>query len=45
MKNTGDNVARIAIKSSARTVSANLEVFDTRTGRTSIVSPLQELGD
>jgi len=41
---TGRVQVRAFIKSSARAVSANLEVFDTRTGRTSIVLPLQELG-
>jgi hypothetical protein len=41
---TGRVQVRAFIKSSTRTVSANLEVFDTRTGRTSIVLPLQELG-
>jgi hypothetical protein len=34
---------RAFIKTSTRTIRANLEVFDNRTKRTSIVLPLQEL--
>jgi hypothetical protein len=40
---TGRVQVRAFVKSSARTVRANLEVFDSQTGRTSVVLPLQEL--
>jgi hypothetical protein len=43
-----DKVGRVQvrafIKANSRSVSANLEVFDDGTGRTSVVLPLQELG-
>jgi len=42
---TGRVQIRAFVKSNARTVSANLEVFDNKTGRTSVVLPLQELSD
>jgi hypothetical protein len=40
---TGRVQVRALVKSSAHTVRANLEVFDSQTGRTSIVLALQEL--
>jgi len=40
---TGRAQIRAFVRSSARTVRGNLEVFDDQTGRTGIVLPLQEL--
>ena len=40
---TGRAQVRPFVRSSARTVCANLEVFDNKTGRTSIILPLQEV--
>src|SRR5262245_21089606 len=40
---TGRAQIRGFVRSSSRTICGNLEVFDTKTGRTSIVLPLKEL--
>ncbi len=40
---TGRAQIRAFVRSSSRTVCANLEVFDSKTGRTSIILPLQEM--
>ena len=40
---TGRVPLRAFIKTSTRMIKANLEVFDTKTRRTSVVLPLQEL--
>ena len=39
---TGRAQIRAFVRSSARTVRGNLEVFDNQTGRTSIILPLQD---
>ncbi len=41
--NTGRAQIRAFVRSSSRTVCSTLEVFDSKTGRTSIVLPLQEV--
>ena len=41
---TGRVQVRTLVKSSTRTISANVEVFDSVSRRTSLVLPLQELG-
>ena len=41
--NTGRAQIRAFVRSSSRTVCGNLEVFDSETGRTSIILPLQEM--
>ncbi len=41
---TGRAQLRAFVRSSARTVLGNLEVFDDQTGRTSIILPLEHLG-
>lgn len=40
---TGRAQIRAFVRSSSRTVCGNLEVFDSKTGRTSIILPLQEV--
>ncbi len=41
---TGRVQIRAFVKSSGPTVSSNVEVFDSHTGRTSVILPLRELG-
>ena len=41
---TGRAQVRAFIQTSDRAIRANLELFDNKTGRTSVVLPLQELG-
>ena len=40
---TGRAQIRPFVRSSSRTVCANLEVFDSKSGKTSIILPLQEM--
>ena len=42
--NTGRAQVRAFIRTSDRAIRANLELYDNKTGRTSVVLPLQELG-